>query len=253
MVIQIDIHQLFPVFQKTVACIGYFDGLHLGHRQLLEKTLEESSLMHLKPAAICFEPDPLQIITQTVPKHILSFSQRIEKLKEYGIKDVYVFRFDEDLMKMDAKDFICTYLNRMNLSKLICGYDFSYGHMGKGSPVLLKEYGSFETIVIPKYSYEGDKVSATRIKDALFRGDFGLAETLLGYEYYTDVTVGKCSKKGSKRLIEAMPLDPDVIMPNDGVYQGLEIKDNRLYILDNDTHDIGETIRIRYRDYERTV
>ena len=253
MVIEIDIHQELPVLNDTVACIGYFDGVHLGHQQLLEKTLKESLLSHADPAVICFEPDPLQVITGNKPLHILNYRQRIEKLEEDGINKIIVFRFDEDLMKLDAKGFILNYLNRMNLLKLICGYDFSFGNMGKGDSELLKEYGSFETLVIPEYTYEGEKISSTRIKEALFRGDFSLAEALLGYEYYTDVKVVKCSRNGSNWLLEAIPSDPEVIIPKEGSYQGLDVKDNTLIFDSNMPYGTEDLIRIRYKDYERTV
>ncbi len=253
MVIEIDIHQELPMLNDTVACIGYFDGVHLGHQQLLDMILKESHLSHVDPTVICFEPDPIQIITGNNPVHILNYRQRIVKLQEYGIEDIIVFRFDEDLMRMDGKDFIFNYLNRMNLLKLICGYDFSFGSMGKGNPELLRECGNFETVVIPEYAYEGEKVSSTRIKEALSRGDFSLAEALLGYEYYTDIKIVKCSKNGSKWLIEAIPSDPDVIIPNEGSYQGLDIKNDLLIFNSNIPYKTGDLIRIRYKDYERTV
>lgn len=253
MVIEIDIHQTLPAFNDSVACIGYFDGIHLGHRSLLEKALKESAISHADSAVICFEPDPLQVITGKRPSHILNYRQRIEKMQEYGIRNIIVFRFDEDLMKLDGKDFICGYLNRMNLLKLVCGYDFSFGSMGKGDPELLKEYGNFETIVIPEYTYTGEKVSSTRIKEALSRGNFSLVETLLGYAYYTDIKIVKCSRIGSNWLIEAIPSDPDVIIPEEGSYKGLDIKDNLFVFRSNTPYESGDLIRIRYKDYERTV
>ena len=253
MVREIDIHQELPEIKNTVACIGYFDAVHLGHRQLLEKTVEESRRFGVDPTVICFEPDPLQVITGIVPSHILNYSQRIEKLQECGIRNIIVFRFDKDMMRMDAKEFICSFLNRMHLLKLICGYDFSFGNMGKGDPKLLKEYGNFETIIIPEYTFAGEKVSSTRIKEALFRGNFGLAEELLGYEYYTDVRIVKCVRNGSDWLLEAVPMDPDVVMPNEGPYKGLQVKDHRLFISSSFPYEPGDPIRIRYKDYERTV
>ncbi|MBO4918843.1 MAG: FAD synthetase family protein [Erysipelotrichaceae bacterium] len=253
MVRELEIHQDLPVLKKSVACIGYFDAVHLGHRQLLDRTIKESSLIGCDPAVICFEPDPLQVITGIVPSHILNYSQRIEKLQESGIRNIIVFRFDEDLMKMDAKEFICTYLNRMNLCRLICGYDFSFGNMGKGDPQLLREYGSFETIIIPEYTFKGEKVSSTRIKEALFRGDFSLAEELLGYLYYLDVKVVKCTENGSIWLTEAIPIDPAAVIPEDGSYKDLQVKDHRLFISSSISYEPGDLIRIRYQDYERTV
>lgn len=254
MVIKIDIHQeCLPVFEKTIACIGYFDGIHLGHHQLIQKTLEESNVKHLKAALISFEPDPLQIITGSTPRHILNNTQRIRKIQEYGIEDIVVFHFDEDLMRLDAIDFISDYLNHMNLDVLICGYDFSFGSMGKGDPVLLEKYGNFKTIVIPEYAYEGEKVSSTRIKEALFKGNFRLAEALLGYEYYADANVIKCTQNGPVWLVEAVLSDPDVIIPETGTYQGLQVKEDRLFIQTKMPYCAGEQIRIRYKDYERTV
>ncbi|MBQ1787908.1 MAG: hypothetical protein II004_03140, partial [Erysipelotrichaceae bacterium] len=94
---------------------------------------------------------------------------------------------------------------------------------------------------------------STRIKGALSRGDFSLAEMLLGYAYYTDIKVVKCVRNGSNWLIEAIPSDPDVIIPEEGSYQGLNIKDNLLIFRSNTPYESGDLIRIRYKDYERTV
>ena len=254
MVIHIDIHRdRLPEMKQSIACIGYFDGVHRGHQQLIQTAVENSLSAHTEASVICFEPDPIQIITAEIPSHILSYAQRIGKLQEYGIKDIIVFSFDDDLMRMDAKDFVNDYLNRMELQQLICGFDFTFGSLGKGDPGLLKTYGNFETVVIPEYRFEGEKVSATRIKEALFRGDFSLAEALLGYAYYTDMNVTDCSRNGLKWLIEAIPADPYVVIPQDGIYQGMEIKENRIYFENSTSWNIGDQIKIRYRDYERTV
>ena len=82
MVKEIDIHQKLPVFKNSVACIGYFDGVHRGHQQLIQTAVENSLSAHTEASVICFEPDPIQIITGEIPSHILSYAQRIGKLQE---------------------------------------------------------------------------------------------------------------------------------------------------------------------------
>ena len=215
---------------SNVACIGYFDGIHLGHQQLILKTIEEANNLNLKSTVICFKTDSNTSISGKTNKYILSFEDRINKFKEYGIDQVIVIRFNNEFMKISPEDFIKDYLNKFNLKKLICGFDYTFGYMAKGNYELLKKLGNFETIVIEEKKYYDKKISSTRIKEALNKGNFKLVDKLLGYEYQLVLKVDNCFQNKDKWLIEASLYDKNCLLPKDGKYNSFEVKDNKIYI-----------------------
>lgn len=220
-----------PSLKPSVACIGYFDGVHKGHQKLIEKTIKEAKKSNLIPCLICFEPDPLNVINKEKNDHILCYKDRLNLIESFGIEQIIIIKFDLDLMKIKPLSFINNYLNKMNIKKLIYGYDFSFGYKGLGNSSLLIKKGNFESIVINEYKYLNKKVSSTRIKQAIIDGNFKLANRLLGYEYAIVMKVINCSKQKNKWLIEAKP-HSNLVLPKDGEYgNGFEVKNKRIYIL----------------------
>lgn len=223
-----DIKDIGP----TVACIGYFDGVHLGHQKLISKTIKQAKKLKVQSTLICFEPDPVEVVTGKKSKHLTSYANRINIIYSFGIDNIIVIKFNDELMKLSASKFVKSYLNKMNIKCLICGYDFSFGYKGLGNITDLIKYGKFETIVIPEYKLYGKKVSSTRIKESFISGNFKLTNRLLGWEYCLELKVINCVKKGKKWLIEAKLKDSRGILPIDGKYgNGFEVKNNIVYIL----------------------
>jgi len=228
--------------ERSCACIGYFDAFHLGHQKLIEKTIRKAEQHSVKSALICFEPDPFDIISGVRNPHLFSFEERKELAASFGIDLFYVITFDKELMNMPDTVFIDTYLNRMNLMELVCGFDFSFGYKGKGNPQLLSEKGEFKVNIVDEYRYDGAKVSSTRIKKEVKRGNLKLAERLLGHSYFLYVSVLKTHRIGSEWLVETV-CDKDKILPPVGIYENIEIKDDRLYFKND--YELKEGTRIR--------
>ena len=233
---------------ECIACIGFFDSLHKGHQQLIRRCIEEAETLDLPPVLICFDKDPLEIITGSPQLHILSYEERIRKIHELGIDRIIVFEVDERLMNIDAKSFIADYLNRMNIRKLICGFDFHFGFQGKGDIDTLKKEGNFETIVIPQISYYKCKISSSRIKREIIRGNFRLVERLLGYRYYLDVSITNVENKDGKYLVYAECLDKYKVLPKKGTYnENLVLNiDNRFEIITDGKKHPGEILRLEF-------
>ena len=144
-----------------------------------------------------------------------------------------IISFDEQLMKMEAKEFIEKYLNRMNIEELVSGFDFSFGYKGSGNNKLLKKYGNFKNIIIPEHTHFGKKVSSSRIKDELNKGNLKLVDKLLGYPYYRNLKVINVSQNGSKWLIEAIQKEKDIIDIKDGKYDRFSLE-NGIYTFESD-------------------
>jgi len=224
MVVKIDINDKLIKFDRCVACIGFFDGVHLGHKALIDETIAKANLKAIEPSLICFEPDPLDLINSSKNKHILTYKDRLRKIKEYGIKNIYVFKFDEDLMNLDSISFINDYLNKMNIDELICGFDFTFGYMAKGNAKLLKKYGNFKTTIIPEKKYYKQKISSSRIKENIMKNNIHLVNKLLDYEYYVNLEVIECVKKDNNYLLKTKLVDNRITMPTniynkDGIYE----------------------------------
>ena len=244
-VIKIRYDEIPDDLPECIACIGFFDSLHKGHQQLISRCLFEAETNGLIPALICFDKDPLEIITGQPQPHILSNQERIAHIHALGIEMILMFEFDKKLMNVDHLHFISDYLEKMHLRKLICGFDFRFGYQGKGDKDTLKRYGSFETIVIPEIDYYHKKISSTRIKQEINRGNLRLAERLLGYRYYLDVEVLKSEKTGENRLLVAKCPDALKVMPPDGVYADqLQVKDGLFRILSHENVREGQRIKV---------
>ncbi len=191
-------------YRPAAAAIGLFDGVHLGHQKLLQKALKLAREGSLDSAVITFEPDPAEIYrTNGKITHLNTSGQKYRHFQKMGISRVYVIQFDSDFSKLSPEEFI-EYLNRLNVRELVCGFDFSFGSKGRGNCELLKNSDKrhFGVSVIDCVDHQGEKISSTRIINAIKAGNIETANTLLGYQYTVE--------------------DPDCqVIPKDGLYQGM--------------------------------
>ena len=239
-------NETFRIGEPLSACIGFFDGMHRGHQELMKETIGFAEKNGLSSALICFDPDPYVLLHEEKNAHIFSQEQRIRMIENFGFDVCLIIHFDDEMMKMDPIDFINKYLNRMDLKYLVYGFDFRFGYQGRGNSDTLKRYGSFESRMIPEYTYYGTKVSSTRIKDNLLKGNLKLVNRLLGFNYYLNLKTVNCSQNGSKWLIEAIVPYEDVLIPKEGVYPGLfEIRNGRFFIESDCKRPIGDLFEIR--------
>lgn len=236
-------------FKPSVACIGYFDGVHIGHQKLILDTISCAKKYNVSSTVICFTPDPVDIINNCHNKHISSFETRLSIFDSLGVDNVIVFRFNTEFMRISPNKFIKNYLNKMSIIKLICGYDFSFGYKGIGDYKLLEEKGNFELKVMPEFKYKGSKVSSTRIKESLSRGNIRLVNTLLGYNYYLIVKVNKTLKTGKKWLISLKTIDKNLLLPPNGAYSdGFEINSDNIYLIGSKPLKKGQVLLLEFND-----
>ena len=234
-----------PALKRSIACIGYFDGMHKGHQKLIRECVLQSERSDCIASMICFTPDPAEIIFNRKIEHLFSDEERFSLAESFGIKQIILIEFSRDFMKLDPSIFIHEYLEKMNLMKLICGYDFSFGAQGKGDVSFLKENTSIDTIVIEEESYLGSKISSTRIKEAVKRGDFSLSEELLGFPYYFILKCNKSFQNKDKWLSEYVLNDEGCIIPENGMYPDLfEVRNDRFYIENDQKPEENSVIRI---------
>ena len=174
---------------STVATIGNFDGLHLGHQQILKAMDEEAQINSLKKLIIFTEPHAQEFFAEaagletTKPPRIFPWQEKVRKMKELKVEFAFFLKFNNQLRSMTPKDFLNKILLRLSIKKLIIGDDFRFGANREGDFALLKEWGSENGIEVSNtetYEIEGERVSSSRIREALTRNDFELAGKLLG-------------------------------------------------------------------------
>ena len=172
-----------PVAEPRICCIGNFDGVHLGHRRLFERVSELAKEQQCLKSVITFDPTSKQLFNPD-QRVLTTLEQKTALFAQLGADEIIILHFDEALMKTDAIDFI-NYLNQFSLKKLICGFDFMFGYLGKGNVITLKEdrHVRFPVEVIEPVKYYGEKISSTRITQAIKRGEITKAEKMLGHDY----------------------------------------------------------------------
>ena len=231
--------------EKSVSCIGYFDGMHKGHQKLIKSAVRKAKEKGILSSLICFSPDPIEVISGQKAVHLFSDEERYKIAQGFGIDQILIIHFDQDFMNLPPETFIREYLEKMNIEELICGFDFSFGRFGKGDPQFLKENASFEVEVIEEECYEGRKISSTRIKEAVYEGNFELAECLLGFPYYFTLEVINCLKIKKEYIMECKNIDTSCIIPKDGFYnEELEIKEGIFYLHESQMFDLLEQVKI---------
>lgn len=177
---------LFP--QGSVVCIGAFDGLHLGHRALVRRAVGRAQTLGVPAVALSFEPLPREFFARDQPPPRLTLARgKVQGLRELGADGVGLLRFDARLSAMTAEDFVRRLLvQRLAAREVWIGPEFRFGHKRGGDLPLLQAMGAelgFSAGEIEQVQALGERVSSTRIREALRAGDFLQAENLLGRPY----------------------------------------------------------------------
>lgn len=203
--------------EPLIAAMGFFDGIHLAHQALIQKTINLGKLKQRKTAIITFDVHPKTIIYELEYRYITPFQQKIAMLKHFNVDYIYVINFNENIAKSDPQHFIDEYLTAIDT--LVCGFDFKFGYRGSGNSDLLKKQSRFDTVVIEQMRYEQAKIGSTHIRDLIEAGYVDQIPTTLGRFYSIRGEVIHGAKKG--RLIGYPTANIDVdhfMVPKTGVY-----------------------------------
>ena len=178
----------------SVATIGAYDGLHLGHQKLLEEVLQQAASQCLPSVVMSFEPTPKEFFAaSSPPARLTRFREKFEVLAEAGIDIFFCPRFDDRMRSMAADTFIRQLLiHAMNVRQLVIGDDFCFAHGGRGTVEHLRRAGSaldFSVTQVPSVIVDGERVSSTAIRQALLDGELSRAARLLGRHYSMSGTV----------------------------------------------------------------
>lgn len=210
----------------AVATIGFFDGVHCGHRYLIGRVIDEARADGLASMVITFARHPRQVIdTHYVPRLLSTPEMKIERLAETGIDRCTVLDFDRRMAALTAREFMIHILSsRLNVRKLIIGYDNRFGHDRSESIDDYCAYGRTLGIEVVKscgITVDGIRVSSSVIRNAIERGDLTEANRCLGYAYTLSAHVSHGFRNGHRLGFPTANLDMDEVcqlLPQIGVY-----------------------------------
>ncbi len=192
---------LQPRHHGSVATIGNFDGVHLGHQAVIDQLADKARVLGLPSVVITFEPQPREYFTHgPIPPRLTRFREKIEALACYRVDRVLSLAFNRPLAQMPADEFVRRILvDGLGVKYLVVGDDFRFGNRRQGDFTFLQEAGrafGFEVVNMPTFSIDGERVSSTRIRHALEAGNMELARRLLGRSYSMSGRVAHGEKLG---------------------------------------------------------
>jgi riboflavin kinase/FMN adenylyltransferase len=236
MLIYDDIEDLKNVnIPGSVVTIGNFDGVHLGHKELIKKVKQRAEELTLPSIIITFDPHPLKVIGGKCPPVITPTKQKLELLEKEGVDIVVCLKFDKKMAELSGLKFVEIYLiNLVKMKEIVIGYDYRFGKNREGNFELLKELGNkynFKVWKVDPVFFDGEIVSSTRIRNLVQQGKVLEVRPLLGRFYQVFGQVVEGHKRGSKLLgIPTANLNLiDELVPKIGVYAVFAEIDKKKY------------------------
>ena len=176
--------------------IGNFDGMHLGHKALLHRLCEHAAAKNLTPAVMTFEPHPREFFTPlNAPARLSNLREKLEFFKTAAIQKVFVCAFNKRFAAISAPEFLSMLRDTLYANTILVGEDFKFGAKRAGTVDDFKASG-FDLISMPRVDFNSERVSSTRVRDALFSGNLALAAQLLGRNYSVSGKVVHGAKRG---------------------------------------------------------
>ena len=227
--ISLQSHRSFS--RGITACIGYFDGLHLGHQSLIKEVVSSAAKNHTIPALITFDPDPWVVLRgMHDPVHLTSMQDRVKIASQMGIEQFLILDFTKEMAALDIDAFHAL-LTRNGVKKLVCGHDFHYGQYGSGNAQTLLSQHEFEVAIIEPVTYDDVRISSTRIEQLIQDGDVATSAILLGRYYFLRGIVERGFRRGTTMHFPTanLLLKDHYLLPKKGVYAGIVSVHNQRY------------------------
>jgi riboflavin kinase/FMN adenylyltransferase len=217
---------------RPVLTIGNFDGIHLGHRAILETVVGRARGLGGAAVVYTFDPHPRKVLhPERAPRLLVTLEQKLELLAEAGVDAVVVEPFTREFARTSAEVFIRSYIHaRVRPLEVYVGYDFHFGRDREGSMRLLTEMGprlGFSVTIIPEVTVDDGDVNSTRIRELLAAAEVERANAMLGRDYTVRGRVVEGDRRGRSLGFPTANLEPEnEVLPAAGVYAG------RLRVLD---------------------
>ncbi len=216
----------FSSNKKTILTLGTFDGVHIGHKKILEKLIQKTKKEDYESLVLTFFPHPRMVLQEHSDIKLLNtIDEKIALLEQIGIENLVIHPFDETFSRLTAEEFVKNVLvDRFHIQKIIIGYDHRFGRNRTANIDDLIAFGkeySFEVEQISVQEINDISVSSTKIRTALLEGNMDLANECLGYEYFLTGIIVKGKQLG--RTINFPTANIKIeenykLIPQNGVY-----------------------------------
>lgn len=215
-----------PAFNNPVVTIGTFDGVHSGHKKIIQQLIQEAKAIQGETVVITFHPHPRNIVGDTISVKLLTtLSEKLLLLQQQGVDNVVVIPFDDAFAGLCAEDYVQDFLYaNFKPHTLIIGYDHRFGKQRQGNYQLLEQYGhklGFWVKEIKPELLQESSISSTRTRKALLQSMAKEANSLLGHNYFFEGVVIKGDQLGRTIGYPTANLqiqEEDKLVPGDGVY-----------------------------------
>lgn len=211
----------------TVATMGNFDGIHLGHQTLVRNTVEESQRLGYPSTVLTFEPHPLKVLApERAPSLILSYEDKMALLQSLGVDIVVAQRFDLQFASIAADEFVCRFLvDRLKIKKLWVGRDLRFGQGRKGGTdnlLRLAPGAGFEVGVLDPILLDGIRISSSRIRQLVEEGRVDEVRPMLGRYHFVSGRIVRGHRRGQKLGFPTANIATETeVVPLNGIYATL--------------------------------
>jgi riboflavin kinase/FMN adenylyltransferase len=210
----------------SIVTVGSFDGVHLGHRAVLEEIARRGREAGLRSVLVTFDPHPLEVVNPPAAPPLLTVGmERLEVLAQTGLDEVRLLRFDRRIAALAPEEFVREILlGRCAMRALVIGHDHGFGRGRSGDADTLRRLGAmhgFEVDVVAPVDRGRQRVSSSLIRRAVAGGDLATARLLLGRPYSVSGIVGRGAQRGRSIGVPTINLVPPParkLLPPDGVY-----------------------------------
>lgn len=225
MVKVIDLDKNTEELKPAVVGLGNFDGIHIGHRQIMDRVLEVAKEKNLKSSVLLFKQHTNEIFKKRPSRYLTSLEDKIEILDQIGIEQVFIVDFTFEFAQLTNEEFILKFIGEdLNAKSIVVGRDYTFGKFAKGTVTELREYNDKNLIdvnVVDPIFYNDDMASSTIIRTAIKEGNVDQVEELLTHNYWVNGKVVDGEKRGGKILgfpTANIDLDFNYLIPNDALY-----------------------------------
>ena len=245
--------------------LGFFDGLHTGHREVIRTGVQYAKDNGIKSALITFRDAPAVILKNKPPQYILTTKEKIKKIEELGVDYLYITNFDEKLAEMNANDYLKMLVENFKPKAITTGDNHFFGNNRTGSAdyidLMKNEYG-YEYFRVDSIKFENSVISSTNIRTALQNGDINTANLLLGYRFYItgDVIQGRHIGRTIGFKTANVKYPENLVKIPDGVYAvEVEINDKKYMGIANYgsnptvTNDTKKNIEVHIVNFDEDI
>jgi riboflavin kinase/FMN adenylyltransferase len=258
--IEHELAKLVPP-RETLLTIGVFDGVHAGHRYLLERLIQRGKEENLVSGVVTFNPHPQWVLHQDQLPWLSTLEERTNRLRGLGIDLVAVISFTLEVAQLSAREFVVLLKSYLKMRGLMISPDFALGRGREGNSTLLSALGKelgFTVETIPPFTIDGEIVSSTLIRQALAQGDMAKVTKLMGHPFNLVGEVIPGERRGQILGFPTANLDiePQQALPGNGVYATIAQVDGKQFasatnIGTRPTFGDGrKTVEIHLLDYE---